>query len=159
VPGTPEELTSYDSDRLEDGDMTMRNSAVPLVAAAVALLVVSGPIFAHHSNAIFDAGKRVTITGIVTEWFWANPHCLLSLDVKSADGQVVRWVAETQAPPNMIPFGWSRQSFKPGEEVTVTVEPARSGRPVGRLLRAVFLDGRTLLPGGSAGAAATGGTP
>jgi hypothetical protein len=59
----------------------------------------------------------------------------------------------------MIPFGWSKQSFKPGDEVTITLEPARSGRPVGRLLRAVFSDGHTLVPGGSAGAAgAAGGT-
>jgi hypothetical protein len=94
------------------------------------------------------------VTGIVTEWFWANPHCLLSLDVKDANGQIVHWVAETQAPPNMIPFGWSRQSFKPGEQVTILVEQARSGQPVGRLLRVVYADGRTLSPGGTAGAAA-----
>jgi hypothetical protein len=127
------------------------------LAAAAGLVITSVPLFAHHSNAAFDAGKRVTITGTVTEWFWANPHCLLSLDVKEADGQVVRWVVETQAPPNMIPFGWSKQSFKPGEVVTITAEPARTGKPVGRLLRAVFADGRTLLPGGSAGAAAVAG--
>jgi len=115
------------------------------------------PLVAHHSAAIFEAGKRLTVTGTVTEWFWANPHCLLSLDVKDGSGQAVRWVVETQAPPNMIPFGWSKQSFKPGDEVTITVEPARSGRAVGRLLRAVFPDGKTLVPGGSAGAAAAAG--
>ncbi|HEX2460233.1 MAG TPA: DUF6152 family protein [Vicinamibacterales bacterium] len=135
----------------------MRRRSLFALAAAAGLVIASVPLFAHHSNAAFDAGKRVTITGTVTEWFWANPHCLLSLDVKGADGQVVRWVVETQAPPNMIPFGWSKQSFKPGEVVTITAEPARTGKPVGRLLRAVFADGRTLLPGGSAGAAAAAG--
>jgi hypothetical protein len=135
----------------------MRPSSLFALAAAAGLVIASVPLLAHHSNAAFDAGKRVTITGTVTEWFWANPHCLLSLDVREADGQVVRWVVETQAPPNMIPFGWSKQSFKPGEVVTITAEPARTGKPVGRLLRAVFADGRTLLPGGSAGAAATAG--
>jgi hypothetical protein len=123
-------------------------------AVAIGLLSVSVPLFAHHSSAVFDPRKRVTVTGIVTEWFWANPHCLLSLDVKDANGQIVHWVAETQAPPNMIPFGWSRQSFKPGEQVTILVEQARSGQPVGRLLRVMFADGRTLSPGGTAGAAA-----
>ena len=135
----------------------MRRRSLFALAAAAGLVIASVPLLAHHSNAAFDAGKRVTITGTVTEWFWANPHCLLSLDVKEADGQVVRWVVETQAPPNMIPFGWSKQSFKPGEVVTITAEPARTGKPVGRLLRAVFADGRTLLPGGSAGAAAAAG--
>jgi hypothetical protein len=92
------------------------------------------------------------VTGVVTEWFWANPHCLLSLDVKGADGQVVRWVFETQAPPNMIPYGWSRQSFKPGEEVTITSEQARTGKPAGRLLWAQYPDGRKLSIGPGAGA-------
>jgi len=135
----------------------MRSKLITVVAAILALPIVPAPLFAHHSNAAFEAGKRISVSGIVTEWFWANPHCLLSLDVKDANGQLVRWVVETQAPPNMIPFGWSRQSFKPGDEVTIMVEPARSGKPVGRLLRAVFADGRTLLPGGSAGAAAAAG--
>ena len=132
----------------------MRNGSVRVLALAIGFLIVSVPLFAHHSNAVFDPRKRVTVTGIVTEWFWANPHCLLSLDVKDANGQIVHWVAETQAPPNMIPFGWSRQSFKPGEQVTIMMEPARRGQPVGRLLRVVFADGRTLSPGGSAAAAA-----
>ena len=138
----------------------MSNRRVTVFTAAVAFVIVSVAASAHHSAAIFDPGKRVTVTGTVTEWFWANPHCLLSFDVKGAGGQVVHWVVETQAPPNMTPFGWSKQSFKPGEEVTITLEPARSGRPVGRLLRAVFPNGRTLLPGGNAGAAsgAPGGT-
>lgn len=137
----------------------MRNRLVTVAAVALGVLIASAPSLAHHSNAAFDAGKRVMVTGTVTEWFWANPHCLLSLDVKDGNGQVVRWIVETQAPPNMIPFGWSKQSFKPGDEVTIIAEPARSGRPVGRLLRAVFPDGKTLVPGGSAGAAAaaTGG--
>ncbi len=127
---------------------------VRVATVALGLLIASAPLFAHHSSALFDGGKRLTVVGTVTEWFWANPHCLLSFDVKDANGQVVHWVAETQAPPNMIPHGWSRQSFKPGDQVTLTVEPARSGQPVGRLLRAVFPDGRTLVPGGGAGAAA-----
>ena len=139
----------------------MRHRLLTVFTVALAFSIVPAPLAAHHSTAVFDAGKRVTVTGTVTEWFWANPHCLLSLDVKDGNGQVVHWAAETQAPPNMIPFGWSKQSFKPGDEVTITVEPARSGRPVGRLLRVVFPDGRVLVPGGSAGAAAAataGGT-
>jgi hypothetical protein len=80
----------------------------------------------------------------------------LSLDVKDGNGQVAHWVVETQAPPNMIPHGWSKQSFKPGDQVTLTVEPARNGQPVGRLLSAVFPDGRTLVTGGNAESAAAG---
>ena len=128
----------------------MRNRRVTAVAVALGLLVASPLLLAHHSNAAFDAGKRVTVTGTVTEWFWANPHCLLRIDATDANGQVVHWVAETQAPPNMIPFGWSKQSFKPGDEVTMIVEPAKSGRPVGRILQVVLPNGKTLLGTGGA---------
>jgi hypothetical protein len=129
----------------------MKTKSLLMFAAAVGLSTLSAPLFAHHSNAIFEAGKRIVMTGTVTEWFWANPHCLLSVDVQGADAQVTRWVVETQAPPNMVPFGWSRQSFKPGDHVTITVEPARSGRPVGRLLLAVLPDGKELLAGANTG--------
>jgi len=138
----------------------MRQRLFAVFTAPVALLIVSVPLFAHHANAVFDVGKRITMTGTVTEWFWANPHCLLRLDIKDASGQVLAWVGETQAPPNMIPFGWSKQSFKPGDEVTVTLEPVKNGQRLGRLLQAVLPSGKTLVAGANAGvaAAAPGGT-
>jgi hypothetical protein len=125
----------------------MRKTVVMVFMVAVGLLTVSGPSLAHHANAVFDVGKRITVKGTVTEWFWANPHCLLRLEVKDANGQVVNWVAETQAPPNMIPWGWSKQSFKPGDDVTLTLEPVKNGQPLGRILQAVLPDGKTLVAG------------
>ena len=134
----------------------MRKRLLTVFIVAVGLLIVSVPSFAHHANAVFDVGKRITVTGTVTEWFWANPHCLLRFDVKDDRGDLVHWIGETQAPPNMIPFGWSKQSFKAGDAVTLTLEPVKNGQPLGRLLQAVFADGRTLVAGaaGTAGAAA-----
>jgi hypothetical protein len=128
----------------------MRNRLVTVVVAPVALLFASVPLVAHHANAVFDVGKRITVTGTVREWFWANPHCLLRLDVKDASGQMLNWVGETQAPPNMIPWGWSKQSFKPGDEVTVILEPVKNGQRLGRLLQARLPDGKTLIAGASA---------
>lgn len=140
----------------------MRNRLVTVFAVAVGLLIVSVPLFAHHANAVFDVGKRITVKGTVTEWFWANPHCLLRFDVKDDNGQVVHWVVETQAPPNIIPYGWTKQSFRAGDEVTVILEPVKNGQPLGRLLQAVLPNGKTLVAGGggNAGAAtgAAGGT-
>jgi hypothetical protein len=133
-----------------------------LVAVASGLVLLSSALVAHHATAVFDLGKRLTLTGTVTEWFWANPHCLLRFDVKGENGQVVRWVAETQAPPNMIPFGWSKQSFTAGDEVTITLEPVKNGSPLGRILQARLPDGKTLvagaapLPAGAAGGPETG---
>jgi hypothetical protein len=125
----------------------MRKTLVTVFAVVVGLLIVSGPSLAHHANAVFDVGKRVTVKGTVTEWFWAIPHCLLRFDVTNENGQVVHWTAETQAPPNMIPFGWSKQSFKPGDEVTITLEPVKNGQPLGRILQAVLPSGNTLVAG------------
>jgi hypothetical protein len=138
----------------------MSQRLITVFIAPVALLVVSVPLSAHHANAVFDVGKRITVTGTVTEWFWANPHCLLRLNVKDANGQVLNWVAETQAPPNMIPFGWSKQSFKPGDEVTVILEPVKNGERLGRLLQASLPNGKTLVAGANAAVAvgAPGGT-
>jgi hypothetical protein len=107
-------------------------------------LIVSVPAFAHHGNAAFDAGKRVTLKGTVTEWVWANPHCWLKFDVKDDKGNVAHWVAETNNAPDMIERGWSMRSFKTGDEVTVTVEPVKNGNPVGRVLEVVLPNGQTL---------------
>ena len=137
----------------------MRKTLVTVFAAAVGLLIVSGPLLAHHANAVFDVGKRVTVKGTVTEWFWANPHCLLRFDVKDDNGQVVHWVAETQAPPNMIPFGWSKQSFTAGDEVTITLEPVKNGSPLGRILQAKLPDGKALVAGAAAVPAGAAGGP
>jgi hypothetical protein len=128
----------------------MRQILVTLFTAASILSIASASLLAHHANAVFDVGKKVTLKATVTEWFWANPHCLLRLDVKGDDGKVVHWVAETQAPPNMIPFGWSKQSFTAGDEVTVTIEPVKNGQPLGRILQAVLPDGKILVAGAPA---------
>jgi hypothetical protein len=126
--------------------------------APLVLLVVAAPLSAHHANAVFDVGKRITLTGTVTEWFWANPHCLLRLDVKDESGNVMTWIGETQAPPNMIPFGWAKQSFQPGDTVTVTLEPVKNGQRLGRLLQARLPNGKTLVAGAAGAAAIAGGT-
>ena len=118
-----------------------------VVAVACGVVLLSSVLAAHHANAVFDLGKRVTVTGTVTEWFWANPHCLLRFDVKSDSGEMTHWVAETQAPPNMTPFGWTKQSFAVGDQVTVTLEPVKNGSPLGRILQVKLPDGKTLVAG------------
>jgi hypothetical protein len=113
-------------------------------AVAVGVLIVSVPLFAHHGNSAFDTGKRTTMKGTVTEWFWANPHCFLRFDATDDHGQVIHWVAETSNPPDMINSGWSRQSLKPGDQITVTVQPVKNGRPIGRVLEVVLPNGQRL---------------
>lgn len=121
----------------------MKNK-ISALFAVVGFLILSMPLSAHHGSAAFEAGKQVVMKGTVTRWFWANPHCFLSYDVKDEDGNVTHWVAETSNPPDMINRGWSKEMFKPGDEVTVTVEPVKSGKPAGRLLAVVLPNGKTL---------------
>ena len=75
------------------------------------------PAFAHHSAFAFDTERTLIVEGTVTEWFWANPHCLLKFDVATDNGDIVHWVTETQAPANMIDAGWRKNDLKPGDEV------------------------------------------
>ena len=112
--------------------------------ATVGILAGSAPAIAHHGAATFDTGKEMVMEATVTEWVWANPHCFLKFDVKEATGTVRSWVVETSNPPDMVNRGWTRRSFKAGDRVTVTVEPVKSGNPVGRLLQVKFADGRIL---------------
>lgn len=117
----------------------------PFVVFAVALgLLLSVPLAAHHSGTTLYADKIVTLKGIVKAWRWSNPHCLLTFEVKGEDGQVVQWLAETQAPNTAFTEGYRASSFKPGDEVTVTVQPAANGRPFGMLAAVVLADGTKL---------------
>ena len=124
----------------------MRNTFVTLFAVVAGLVSASRPVAAHHGAAAFenDPAKRLVLKGTVVEWIWANPHTFLQFDVKGEDGQVVRWVVEASNPPDMINRGWTIRSFKPGDEVTVTVRPVKSAKPVGSIVQVQFADGHVL---------------
>lgn len=111
----------------------------------LALLAPIAPAGAHHGAATFETGKEVTLKGTVTEWIWANPHCFLRFDAKDDTGMVRNWVAETQNPVSMTARGFSRSAFKAGDQVTVTIEPAKNGEPVARVLSVVLANGKTLV--------------
>ena len=137
----------------------IRNRIIGCLGVALGPLLVSVPLLAHHGAAQFDVGKKVIVKGTVVEWFWSNPHCFLRVDVAGADGQVVHWAVETQSGPNILPQGFSKQSFKAGDEVTVTLEPVKNGRPMGRLLRVVLPDGSALPLGAGDSGQTPGNTP
>ena len=119
----------------------MRNK---LMMILLGLLTVSGPLFAHHGAAAYDNTKKITVKATVAEWFWANPHCFLKFDSKDDKGNVVHWVAEASNPSDMVNLGWSKQTFKPGDEVTVTFIPVKNGQLIGRLQQVVLPNGQTL---------------
>lgn len=115
--------------------------AVVLMAAPLTRPV---PLAAHHGGASFDVGKEVTVKGAVAEWIWSNPHCFLKFDVTDAAG-TKSWMVETQNPTDMSRRGFARTSFKPGDPVTVVVEPLKNGVPVGRIKSVTLANGQTLV--------------
>ena len=113
-------------------------------------LFVSLPLSAHHGNASFATDKTIVLKGTVTKWLYASPHIVLLLDVKGDDGEVTHWVLETQSPTVMYPSGYRKDSFKPGDEVTVTASEAKNGKAIGRLIDGTTANGTKLgrAPGG-----------
>jgi Family of unknown function (DUF6152) len=112
--------------------------------ATVALLMTVVPILAHHGTATFDTDKEITLKGTVTEWIWANPHCFLKFDAKDDTGTVRNWAVETGNPTDMSTRGWRRNSFKFGDQISVTIQPVKNGAPVGRMRKVVLANGETL---------------
>jgi hypothetical protein len=120
----------------------MKKGLGAIQSALAAVLVLSVPLSAHHGTAAFETEKTITLKGTVTEWFWSNPHCLLQFDVKGDDGQVVHWIGETQNPVTQTNAGWNKVSFKPGDEVTVTLFPAKNGKQLGRIRQVALPNGK-----------------
>lgn len=120
--------------------MSKRILAAAVIAAA--LLLSRAPALAHHGAATFDTVGEITIKGTVTEWVWSNPHSILRLDVKGDDGSVKKWSVATANIADLSKRGWSRRLFKPGDEVTVLIQPAKSGEPVGMIRNVTLADGK-----------------
>jgi hypothetical protein len=105
------------------------------------LLAGATPLLAHHGNASYE-NKEVTIKGKVTNWIWSNPHTFLMLDVTDANGKVVHWVCENNAPSTLVNFGFTAKTFKAGDEVTVVMGAvAKNGTPVGRINKIILANG------------------
>ena len=122
----------------------MKNYRLNLLVAAAFVLLISIPLLAHHGNASYDTDKPITIKGTVTEFAWTNPHVQIYLDVKDDKGSVVHWSVETYSPGKLVRAGWTKDSVKAGDQVSITLIPAKSGAPVGFLHKLVLPDGKVL---------------
>jgi len=119
-----------------------------VLVTIVLSLIACLPLLAHHGNAAYEV-KTVTLKGTVTAWLWTNPHVLLKLDVKDDGGNIVHWVGELVAPSNMINFGFTAGTLKPGDEITiVTSDVARSGAPIARLAQIILPNGQIMKTAG-----------
>ena len=120
----------------------MKEKCFSVFLAVVGFLGVS--VAAHHGAASFDTTKEYTLKGTVTEWIWANPHCFLKFDAKDDTGSVRNWAVEVSNPTDMTKRGWTRNSFKIGDEVTITLQAVKNGAPIGRIRSILLASGDTL---------------
>lgn len=124
--------------------------ALSLAVAVTAAL--AAPAFAHHSFAMFDADKTVTVTGVVKEVEWTNPHTWIRVMVTDEKtGKPVQWGFEMGPPAQQIRRGWKPDSLRPGDKFTLRMHPLKDGSRGGQLVDATLPDGRTV---GGAGAPA-----
>ncbi len=117
------------------------------VFVAAALIAAAGPASAHHTFAMFDRDKVVTISGTIKTFQWTNPHIWLEILVPQADGTVKMWAIEGGAPNALARRGWKVKALSVGTKVTVSMHPLKTGEPGGSLLDIKLEDGRTFEDG------------
>jgi hypothetical protein len=122
---------------------TTRRLSRPALMAIILCSAMGTPLaWAHHSAALFyNMGERITLKGEVIRWNFRNPHAILDLDVKNAKGEIEHWTCETSAPSALRRAGWSQDSIKAGEIVTVDGVPARDGSKLMRITGVTKADG------------------
>ena len=108
----------------------MRKKFSAILVTVIGLAVFSAPLFAHHGNASYDTTRSVNVKGTVAAYIWANPHVFVKIDVKDESGSVAHWIVEGQNPVSMSQIGWTKDTFKPGDEVEIDAIPAKNGSPV-----------------------------
>ena len=123
----------------------MQTKSIASLAAA-ALIGVALEAAAHHSGAMFDDKKEVTVTGVVKEFQYTNPHSWLLVDVTNADGSVTTWGFEAEGPSTLTRAGIRKSDFAPGTKLTITGHPMKDGRPAAAWMNATREDGKTFNP-------------
>jgi len=124
--------------------MAKKLGIVALTAGVFALAV---PLSAHHGTASFDTSKTLMLKGVVAEYIWSNPHVIVKMDVKDESGEVAQWVVEAWNPVTQTAKGWTKNSFKPGDEVAADVTPAKNARNVGEFRGRIEINGKVLQEG------------
>lgn len=123
------------------------SAARTLSCLGLVLLLCTARVVAHHAfSPVYDSKRSVTVSGVVTEFRFANPHAMLSLEAKDDAGKPAKWTVEFAGQLNLAEIGWTKESLKPGEQVTVTGNPTHVVSHQMAFVRIVKADGTVLLP-------------
>jgi hypothetical protein len=124
----------------------MKARLIISIAAAVAFLLLSVQLSAHHGTASYDTSKTATVKGSVTDFQFVNPHVLVFLDAKDDKGNVQKWQGELTSPNHLVRNGWTKSSLKPGDQITLSGFPAKSGVTSLWITKVLLADGTSLDP-------------
>ncbi len=122
--------------------MSARIVLIPVLLAAS--LATSGPAFAHHSMSMYDRGRETMFKATIAEFSWANPHAQIIFTAADDHGNVVKWMAEGPGPNRLAGHGWSKDSLKPGDQVTIIGNCNKDGSPTMRFVRVILPNGQEL---------------
>ena len=117
-----------------------------VLVVPVLMLHVEGAQAHHAFSAVYDEKQTITVEGVVTKFTFVNPHAMMTLDVRDKSGEVVKWTVEFAGRLNLMEGGWTTETIKPGERITVTGNPARRSDQQMAFRRIVKADGTELLP-------------
>ena len=115
-----------------------------LVMAGVAAALVAAPAFAHHSGAMFDSNKEITLQGTIKEFQWTNPHSWIQVNVADPAGKVTEWSIEWGGVSGLYQQGVRATSLKPGDKVTMVVHPLKNGNPGATVKSITGADGKPI---------------
>jgi uncharacterized protein DUF6152 len=122
----------------------MRVKHLALIALAAGTFLISAPVFAHHGAASYDSKKLTTLKATVTEFRYINPHSEIFFDVVDASGKTQKWIAEAVSVASLSRYGWTKNTLKPGDQISITGNAAKNGSYTMRLSSLVLPNGKVL---------------
>jgi Family of unknown function (DUF6152) len=116
----------------------------PPALGAVLLFLFSVPVLAHHGAASYDISKTTTLKGTITNIKWMNPHAEIEIEVNDMTGKTEKYIVESVSPLGLSRIGWTKDSLKPGDQITVTGNLSKNGTHILRLKKIAFPTGKEL---------------
>jgi len=122
----------------------MKARIVLLLAVLTTSLVISGPASAHHSMSMYDRGHDTTFKAVITQFDWVNPHSQITFTVTDEHGDIEKWVAEGPGPNRLANHGWTKDTLKPGDQVTIVGNRNKDGSLTMRFEKVILPNGQEL---------------